>query len=356
MIATDISLHDRRRSPAKNDPAFAHATRLVFQVCHIAGTAAFIDEAGFGPDGKDLRKAIRNRNTAALFDHLVAALSYQGISDEVAKSFMDRHGLASWHVIESDLRRRPSFQKLTSYWHFYDCRYNKSQFTCAEPDHLAECPLPMSWLRNGRLNQTAYSLYLFVRDVGDGDLVGWIDRRLGAASESPGPDRLTSMRAALVDPLREVYGVSDKVLTMALSQLLLGAPRSRQHWREVGGSMIAVDTLVHNFLHRTGILQRFEAEHSYGPACYGPRGCAEIIEIVAGDIDASRFDRRFPEIFPRFVQYAIWRYCSQQGLDICNGNQIDDRKPCKNVQCALYFGCDRITLNTRKKTDIKSKS
>ena len=117
MIATGISLHDRRRSPAKNDPAFAHATRLVFQVCHIAGTAAFVDEAGLGPDGKDLRKAIRNRNTAALFDYLVAALSYQGISDEVAKNFMDRHGLASWHVIESDLRRRPSCPKLRSYWH-----------------------------------------------------------------------------------------------------------------------------------------------------------------------------------------------------------------------------------------------
>ena len=156
------------------------------------------------------------------------------------------------------------------------------------------------------------------------------------------------MRAALVDPLREVYGVSDKVLTMALSQLLLGAPRSRQHWREVGGAMIAVDTLVHNFLHRTGILHRFGACHSYGPACYRPGGCAEIIETVAGEIDARQFDRRFPTTFPRFVQYAMWRYCSQQGLDICNGNQIDDRKPCENVECALYPTCDRITLNTNK--------
>src|SRR3984957_19842322 len=218
MAESDISLRDHDRS--KNDAALTHARSLILRVCHIAGTAAFIDEAGLGPDGKDLRKAIRNRNTAALFDYLVAALSYQRNSDEVAKNLMDRDGLASWHVIESDRRRRPSCPKLRSYWHFYDCRYNKSQFTCAEPDHLAECPLPMSWLRNGRLNQTAYSLYLFVRDVVNGDLVGWIDRRLGAASVSPGPDRLAGMRGALIDPLREVYGVSDKVLTMALSQLL----------------------------------------------------------------------------------------------------------------------------------------
>jgi hypothetical protein len=356
MAASDISQHDHGRSPAKNDAALTHARRLILQVCHLSGTAAFIDEAGLGPGGKDLRKAIRSRNTADLFDHLVAALSYQGISDEVAKNFMDRHGLASWHVIEGALRTPPSCPKLRSYWHFHDCRYNKSRFTCAEPNHLADCPLPRSWLRNGRLNQTAYSLYLFVRDVADGDLVGWIDRRLDAASRHPEPARFVRMRAALIDPLREVYGVSDKVLMMALSQLLLGAPRSRRNWREVGGTMIAVDTLVHNFLHRTGVLNRFEARHSYGPACYRPSGCAEIIETVAGEIDARQFDRRFPQSFPRFVQYAIWRYCAQQGLDICNGNQIDDRKPCKKAQCALYPTCDRITLNMSKTTDIINKA
>jgi hypothetical protein len=356
MAESDISSPDHGRPPTKIDAALTHARHLILQVCHLSGSAAFIEEASFGREGKDLREAIRSQNTAALFDWLIAALSYQGISDEVAKSFMDRHGIASWHVIESDLRRRPNCPKLRSYWHFYECRYNKSRFTCAEPDHLADCPLPRPWLRNGRLNQTAYSLYLFVRDVADGELVEWIDRRLDAASRHPERARLARMRSALLDPLRKVYGVSDKVLMMALSQLLLGAPRSRRHWREVGGTMIAVDTLVHNFLHRTGVLNRFEAHHSYGPACYRPRGCAEIIEIIAGEIDASQFDHRFPKTFPRFVQYAIWRYCSQQGLDICNGNQIDDRKPCENSQCRLYPRCDRITLNTNKIVNIEKNS
>jgi len=100
--------------------------------------------------------------------------------------------------------------------------------------------------------------------------------------------------------------VSDKVLTMTLSCILLAAPKRLHLWHEVGASMIAIDTLVHNFLIRTGILARFDAEHSYGAACYQAGGCADIIEVVAQRIDARQFNPDFPQPFPRFVQYAIW--------------------------------------------------
>ena len=57
-----------------------------------------------------------------------------------------------------------------------------------------------------------------------GDLVGWIDRRLtGPVSHTAPTDGLVCV-PRWSTPLREVYGASDKVLTMALSQLLLGAP------------------------------------------------------------------------------------------------------------------------------------
>jgi hypothetical protein len=330
---------DENRAPIN------HATRLILRVCRLAGSASIIDDARSSLEADGVRDAIRNRNAAILFDWLVATLSYQGISDQVAADYMERHGQATWGAIESDLHRRPSCPKLESYWHFRDCRYNKTRYTCAEPDHLPQCPLPNHWLRNGRLNQTAYSLYLFIRDNADGDLVGWIDRRLQAAARQSGSDRLAKMRSAVIEPLREVYGVSDKVLMMALALLFLGASSQRRRWIEVGGNMIAVDTLVHNFLHRTGILRRFRADHAYGPACYRPGGCADIIEAVAGRIDAKQFNRRFPQTFPRFVQHAIWRYCAQQGLDICNGNRIDDRNRCDNKQCSLYSICDRIALH-----------
>jgi len=342
MDPTTINLSDPGGHPrAKDSAALDHATRLILRVCQLAGSASFVDDAR---ESREVASAIRSRNTAILFDWLVASFSYQGIADQVAYDYMERHGQATWHAIERDLRRRPSCPKLKSYWHFHDCRYNKTRYTCSEPDHLPGCPLPNHWLRNGRLNQTAYALYLFIRDIAGGDLVDWIDRRLNTAAKQPGPDRLARMRAAVLDPLKEVHGVSDKVLMMALSYLFLGAPGHRRRWREVGGSMIAVDTLVHNFLHRTGILHRFRADHPYGFACYRPGGCADIIETVAQQIDARQFNRRFPRTFPRFVQYAIWRYCSQNGLDICNGNQIDDRKRCDHIQCSLYSTCDRNPL------------
>jgi hypothetical protein len=131
---------------------------------------------------------------------------------------------------------------------------------------------------------------------------------------------------------------------MALSSLLLGAPKKMVLWAEVGGSMIAIDTLVHNFLHRTGILQRFKAKHQYGLACYRLGGCADIIAAVAERIDARQFNPSYPKVFPRFVQHAIWRYCAQDGLDVCNGNRIDDAQRCDNLDCRVRLMCDRVAL------------
>ena len=287
---------------------------------------------------------MRKHDTAAVFDLLIAALSYQGISDRIAYDYMEEHGYVRWEDINKKLAQGAACPKLKSYWHFHGCRYAKLSGTCAEPDHLARCPLPTHDLRNGHLNQLAYSLYLFIRDIADGDLIGWIDQRLQAADTPAGPDRLARMRDALIEPLRGIYGVSDKVLTMALSSLLLGAPKKLWLWHEVGASMIAIDTLVHNFLHRTGILHRFDAAHAYGSACYRRGGCAEIIQAVAERIDARAFNPTFPAVFPRFVQHAIWRYCAQSGLAVCNGNRIDDRKSCANVYCQIHNICDRKAL------------
>jgi hypothetical protein len=326
--------------------AINHAVRLIHAICGLAGSPTLIDEIRAELRADQVRAAIRNRDVGPVFDWLMAAVSYQGISNQVAYEYMEKHGRATWQQINHGLDRGASCPKLKSYWHFHECRYDKTSRTCAEPDHIRRCPLPKHNSRNGRLNQTAYSLFLFIRDVADGDLVGWIDRQLQNANDPPGPDRLARMRASLIEPLREVYGLSDKVLTMALSCILLGAPKKMSLWTEVGGSMIAIDTLVHNFLHRTGILHRFDANHAYGLACYRSGSCADIIQAVAEQIDARQFNPLFPKVFPRFVQHAIWQYCSLSGLDVCNGTRIDDSRRCENKNCRVRLMCDRIALRT----------
>src|SRR6202008_416993 len=88
------------------------------------------------------------------------------------------NGIARWADIKASLARKPSCPKLWGYWAFYDCQYRKGTMTCAEPRHMPACPLPRLPLRNGHLNQMAYSLFLFMRDVADDDFVGWIDKQL----------------------------------------------------------------------------------------------------------------------------------------------------------------------------------
>src|SRR6202040_397261 len=218
VLTSAISRHHHashaRNPKIQNGPGSAinHAVRLIHHVCGLAGSPTLIDEIRAELRAEKVRAAIRHHNTAAVFDWLMAGLSYQGISNQVAYDYMERHGRAAWHDIDQKLGRGASCPKLKSYWHFHDCRYDKVSRTCAEPDHIRRCPLPKHVLRNGRLNQTAYSLFLFIRDIANGDLIGWIDAQLEAANSAPGPGRLTRMAAALIEPMKEIYGVSDKVL------------------------------------------------------------------------------------------------------------------------------------------------
>lgn len=326
---------------------------MIRTVCAVAGSMSFLDEIDDEVRHAGLDRAVARADTMPIFDWLVTTFSFQGISDSVARGYIHKHGTASWSTIAASEQNAPSCPKLRSYWHFEGCRYDKTSFTCAEPDHIDACPLPKPPLRNGRLNQTAHSLYMFVRDLADGNLVGWIDHQLESARGSTTAELEAARQEALIGPLRNVYGVSDKILMMTLSTLLIGAREHRPLWFESGKTMIAVDTLVHNHLHRTGILQESGRPHTYGAGCYGPGGCAEIIRTVARRIDARSLNPVFPKSFARFVQNAIWRFCSGDCLNLCNGNRIDDRHACQIGYCHLHQRCDRIPLK-KAKIDVKT--
>jgi hypothetical protein len=186
------------------------ATRLVQRICRIAGEPHLIDEISNALARGGVQSAIQRHDTSVLFDWLLETISYQGIGNHVASEYMERDGRLRCNDIAALIETRPPCPKLQSYWHFDRCGYKKAKRRCAEPDHFPACPVPMHDLRNGRLNQAAYSLFLFMRDIAGGDFVGWIDRRLADADSAPTPDRATRLRHALIEPLSHAHGVSNK--------------------------------------------------------------------------------------------------------------------------------------------------
>jgi hypothetical protein len=172
------------KSLAVRTEGYAYAHRIIHAVCCLAGRSSLVDDARNNLINEGVVSAIEAHNTPVLFDWMVREFSYQGIADTVAADYMDKHGALTWGAIAADLEGASSCPKLQSYWQFYDCGYRKGSGTCNEPDRFLSCPLPKHQLRNGRLNQTAYSLFLFIRDIAGGDLVAWIDRQLAEPNSS----------------------------------------------------------------------------------------------------------------------------------------------------------------------------
>ncbi|TXN29130.1 hypothetical protein FV220_07605 [Methylobacterium sp. WL19] len=335
-------------SPAANfgrDDPFAHLLKVTRPALVLAPSTLLEDIAGRLAEAGVI-DAVARGDTGPVYDWLMTLVPLQGISDAIAFGYAEQHGRATWAAVVAALNASPSCPRLASYWAFADCGYRKVAATCAEARHRPTCPLPTLPLRKGGLNQAAYSLALFIRDVCGGDFIGWLDRRLAGGDPGIGSsNRSQAMRAVVLGPLTSIVGVSDKLWSMMLAELLLVADPNRERWVTTGASMIAIDSLVHNFLHRSGALHRFGAEHPYGPACYADGGCADLIEGLAQRVDAREFNPAFPAVFPRFVQHAIWLWCAEWGLNLCNGRRIDDTDRCQQIYCPAYMGCDRVTLH-----------
>src|SRR6478752_9168993 len=83
--------------------AIDHAVRIIHAICGLAGSSTLIDDIRADLRADKVQAAIRHRDTAVVFDWLMAALSYQGIADAVAYDYMERHGRAAWRDIEQKL-------------------------------------------------------------------------------------------------------------------------------------------------------------------------------------------------------------------------------------------------------------
>src|SRR5215218_585423 len=91
-----------------------------------AGSSSFLSDLIAEQRRSGMTAAVRAHDSKRLFGWLMTILSYQGISDQAAEQFIDRHGQIEWFDAEA-ITTRPACPKLASYWHFEGCNYRKGR-------------------------------------------------------------------------------------------------------------------------------------------------------------------------------------------------------------------------------------
>ena len=71
-----------------------YARDLMYEVCRIAGTASYLKQIRHSVTRAGIRAAVANHDTPALYDWLIEAVSYQGVSDAVAWTYMEARASA----------------------------------------------------------------------------------------------------------------------------------------------------------------------------------------------------------------------------------------------------------------------
>jgi hypothetical protein len=94
------------------------SAHLLRGICQIAGAPSLIDDARVGLARHGVIAAVQRYHTSAIFNWLIDALSYQGVSDNIAYSYMEQHGRVRWGDIAGALSSQPSCAKLRGYWAF----------------------------------------------------------------------------------------------------------------------------------------------------------------------------------------------------------------------------------------------
>src|SRR5918911_72652 len=87
--------------------AVSRTTRFFYCICQIAGARTLTDDARVGLARHGVIAAVQQHDTPAIFDWLIEALSYQGVSDSIAYSYMEEHGRVRWAHIAAGLSDKP---------------------------------------------------------------------------------------------------------------------------------------------------------------------------------------------------------------------------------------------------------
>jgi hypothetical protein len=320
---------------SRNKKSFKHSIQLIKQII-IAHQKLFDDV--FDDDIPEMQAILSQmihgkpqHKSIKLYQYLLKSFLFAGGGDQSNSAYYAKQRYKPTYNRVKQAIKAVQCPKLASLEAFKGCGYRKTTNKCHEPAFLGTCSLTRFDMKRGALNHMAFSLYFFLRDVCQGDFYTYTKEHFSQYRPTDGT--ITELLDGFIKKVTTIANVGPKLAHMALSGLFL-TRYSGWDYRHMGLHMIAVDSLVHNFLHRTGILDSYQLQHAYGPRCHSETGCMKVVQELANHIDCREFNPILPAHFPRFIQYHIWAYCAKDGENICNLNQCKPGKP--NPGCVLH--------------------
>src|SRR5215216_1848609 len=103
------------KSARSHQHRMAYATELILQTCRASLDPFYLRRLRTDLTRTGIKAAVATHDTPALFGWLMDLLSYQGVSDAVAWTYMEQHGRITWASIETALNQSPPCPKLKSY-------------------------------------------------------------------------------------------------------------------------------------------------------------------------------------------------------------------------------------------------
>ncbi len=96
-------LKPQPKSAQSHQRGMAYATDLILQTCRTSPDPFYLRRLRTNLTRTGIKAAVVTHDTPVLFGWLMDMVSYQGVSDAVAWTYMEQHGRITWADIQAAL-------------------------------------------------------------------------------------------------------------------------------------------------------------------------------------------------------------------------------------------------------------
>jgi len=281
---------------------------------------------------------IREGDSKEIFKSLILYGQFQGIADKNAFSYLERHSsineIADFDTLKEGVKDSPC-PALKSFSAFRNCDYKKSEHNCRYGREFG-CILKELDCRKGSINIMIGSAFLFLKEYYQESMVNFIKE--GAKHEDK--------KFFYTRELLKIRNIGPQTASLFLTDLFNPFFFGYKVKGIDHNDFIVIDTLVHNFFHRTGILKALGREHNYNSEfCHTEEYCKGIILEIAQKVDIRDLleDDNFQAFEPRLIQLCIWLQCADEGRK-CGGGVCNEKGPFCN-DCNVELMCDKLMIS-----------